>query len=60
MSWKCVFDNGVDLCVNEGQRLNEYRVSLAEGKKKKKGFLTVSGRWPFWKVLVCIWVVFHT
>ena len=28
-------ENGADLCVNEGQKLSEYRVSLAEGKKKK-------------------------
>ena len=42
--------------VNEGQKLNKYRVSLAEKKKKRKkkeksGFLTACGsvgRWPFW------------
>ena len=54
MSWKCALENGADLCVN-GQKLNEYRVGLTEGKKKyeKSRFLTTSGsvgRWPFWKV----------
>ena len=36
MSWKRALENGGDLCVNEGQKLSEYRVSLAEGRKKKK------------------------
>ena len=56
MSWKCALENGADLCVNEGQKLNEYRVSLAEGKKKKKKKSRVLiacgsvGRRPFWTV----------
>ena len=28
--------NGADLCVNEGQKLSEYRVSLAEEERKKE------------------------
>ena len=36
MSWKCVLENGGDLYVGEGQKLSEYRVSLAERKKKKE------------------------
>ena len=34
ISWKCVLQNGVDLCANEGQALSEYRVSLAEGEEE--------------------------
>ena len=50
--------NGADLCVNEGQKLSEYRVNLAEEERQKEKslFLTVSGlvgRRPFWKVRVC-------
>ena len=36
VSWKCALKNGADLCVNEGQTLSEYQVSLTEGRKKKK------------------------
>ena len=60
----CVLGNGADLYVNEGQWLSECRVSLAERKKKEKSrFLTVSGsvgRRLFWKVPLCILVVFYT
>ena len=30
-----MLESGVDLCVKEDQKLSEYRVSLAEGKKKE-------------------------
>ena len=36
MSWKRALENGVDLCVNEGQKLSKYRVNLAKGKKEEK------------------------
>ena len=60
ISWKRVLENGADLCVNEGKRLNEYCANLAEGRKKKEkvDFLTVSGsvgRWPFLNVRVVFW-----
>ena len=60
-----IVENGADLCVNEGQKLNEYRVSLAEGRKKKKEksqFLTVCGsvgRRAFWTARLCVRIVFH-
>ena len=46
--------------------MSEYRVSPTEEERKKKEksrFLTVSGsvcRRPFWKVPLCVLVVFHT
>ena len=36
ISWNCVLENGADLCVNEGHKLSEYRVSLADGRKKNE------------------------
>ena len=65
----CALENGADLCVNEDQYVSEYRVSLAERKKErrkkkeKSRFLTVSGsvcRRPFWKVPLCVLVLFHS
>ena len=60
----CALENGVDLYVNEDQQLSECRDSLTERRKKEKSrFLTVSGsvrRRPFWKVPLCVLVVFHT
>ena len=38
ISWKCALENGADLCVNEGQALSEYRVSLAEEEGEKSIF----------------------
>ena len=35
ISWKCALENGADLCVNEGQALSEYRVSLAEEEEEE-------------------------
>ena len=44
-----MLENGADLCVNEGQKLSKYRVSLTEGKKKSKKeksqFLTCLVQW---------------
>ena len=42
-SWKCSLENRADLCVDECQKLSEYRVSLTEGKKEKSQFLTACG-----------------
>ena len=30
--------NGADLCVNEGQKLSDYRVSLAEEERRSRFF----------------------
>ena len=66
---KHALESGADLCAKEGQKLSEYRVSLAERKEKKerkkekRRFLTVCGsvgRRPFWTVGLCLLVVFHT
>ena len=49
--------------LNEGQKLSEYRISLAEERKKEKKIrLTTSGlvgRRAFWTLRVCVLVVFH-
>ena len=37
ISRNCVLENGADLYVNEGKKLSECRVGLAEGRKKKEG-----------------------
>ena len=44
ISWKRALENGADLCVNEGQKLSEYRANLSEEERKKEEnrFLTVS------------------
>ena len=36
ISWKCALENGADVCVNDGQKLSEDRVSLTEGNEKKE------------------------
>ena len=65
LSWNCTLQNGEDLCVNEGQKLSEYRVSPTERKKKERRKVNLSmsgsvGRRPFGKVSLSILVVFNT
>ena len=43
ISWNCTPENinRADLCVNEGQKLSECRVSLAERKKEEEGEMSI-------------------
>ena len=36
MSWKRALESGADLCVKEGQKLSEYRISLAEEEEEEE------------------------
>ena len=54
--WKLRYRGNI--CVNEAQKLSEYQVNLAEGRKEKSQFLTAYssvGRWPFWKYDYVLW-----
>ena len=35
ISWKRALENGADLCINEDQKLSEYRVNLAEEEEEE-------------------------
>ena len=49
ISWKCALQNGANSCVNESQKLSQYRVSRTEIMKRENRFLTMSG--SVWAVL---------
>ena len=34
ISWNCAQENGADICVDEGQKLSNYRVNLTEEGEK--------------------------
>ena len=48
-----------DLCVNEGQKLSKYRVSLAEGRKKEKSKVFSRKMGVLYSASTCSDGIFH-